>query len=95
MKIPECIKSQLKSKKFFFDYNGDEWKLEIEEDSSFLKGKISGDYLVFANNGYGDYLFIKKGSPKIYEFFHETAEIFEVEESLEELIGVKEKPPIL
>jgi len=93
MKIPIEIKKQLTSKKLFFDYNGNEWKLEIEKDNAFLENIIEKNVLIFANDGFGNYLFLKENSKQVYEFFHETSEIFEVEDSLGVLIGAKKSKP--
>ena len=52
----------------------------------------------FANNGYGDYLFLKKKpnengfEEEVFQFYHEGLEISPVTEDLETLLGLMERP---
>ena len=93
MEIPECLKQQISNEHFYFDYNGYEWKIEIRRNPDFLKHIVKTPIILFADDGYGNYLFIKDKDTKVYEYFHETSEMLTVDEPLEELIGLKKKIP--
>ncbi len=76
-----------------------EWRIKIEAAPECISRIVKKPFSVFANNGYGDYLFLKKEvggehySDKVYEYFHEGPEITRVNESLEVLIGLEDRPP--
>jgi len=76
-----------------------EWKLEIEKTPKLIEEIVQCPVCVFANNGFGDYLFLKyKGESKcyseeVYEFFHEGPEIIRVRECLEVILGLKNRLP--
>ena len=76
-----------------------EWKLEIEGSPAFIVDRAGGPVLVFANNGFGDYLFLKPApdgqtfAEPVFEFLHEGPVIERVTDDLETLLGVKDRPP--
>ncbi|XCN73953.1 MAG: hypothetical protein Q3M24_04135 [Candidatus Electrothrix aestuarii] len=82
MKIPlpkPLVDAQKKGIEYFMgEYC--EWKLQIEESPKFIEDTVGSPVCVFANNGFGDYLFLKKKpdnrgyDEKAFEFFHETPE---------------------
>ena len=74
-----------------------EWKLEFTESAKFIEEIVGCAVCVFANNGFGDYLFLKKKlngdgfEEEVFEFFHEGPEINAVSEDLETLLGLKDR----
>jgi len=76
-----------------------EWKLERKESAKFIEKMVGCPVCIFANNGFGDYLFLKKKregdgfDESVFEFFHEGPEINPVSEGLATLLGLKERPP--
>ena len=82
----------------FFMGEDCEWKLEPEESATFVEEIVGCAVYVFANNGFADYLFLKKKpdgdgfEEQVFEFFHEGPEINRVSEDLETLLGLKERP---
>ena len=75
-----------------------EWKLEFIEPAKFIEEIVGCAVCIFANNGFGDYLFLKKKlnedgfEEQVFEFFHEGPEINAVSEDLETLLGLKDRP---
>ena len=75
-----------------------EWKLELEESAEFIEKIVGCPVCSFANNGFGDYLFLKKHPERdefkaeVFEFFHEGPEINRITEDLETLLGLKDRP---
>jgi hypothetical protein len=73
-----------------------EWKLESKGPAKFIEEIVGCPVCVFANNGFGDYLFLKRkphGSryeEEVFEFFHEGPEIIRVTGDLETLLRLKE-----
>ena len=82
----------------FFQSEDYEWTLECLESAKFIEEKVGCAVCAFANNGYGDYLFLKKKSDgdgfdeEVFEFFHEGPEIKPLTEDLETLLGLKARP---
>jgi len=76
-----------------------EWKLERKESAKFIEKMVGCPVCIFANSGFGDYLFLKKKregdgfDESVFEFFHEGPEINPVSEGLATLLGLKERPP--
>jgi len=76
-----------------------EWKLKFKASSECIEKIIGSPVCIFANNGFGDYLFLKKKRNEdefgedVFEFFHEGPEINPVAESLNSFLGLKERPP--
>ena len=74
-----------------------EWKLERKESAKFIEEIVGCPVCVFANNGLGDYLFLKKKQvgdgfeEDVFEFFHEGPEINSITEDLETLLGLKDR----
>ena len=94
---PPQITKALESGVNLFMGDSFEWKLEVEEDARFIEEYTGTPVLAFANNGCGDYLFLKNSGSK-YEtivliYLHEGPEIEEVQEDLDTLFGFKERPP--
>ena len=97
--LPETLRNAQERGIEFFMGENCEWKLEIEKTPSFIEDIVNCPVCVFANNGYGDYLFLKNkgGSERhgeeVYEYFHEGPEIIRVGECLEVILGLKDRPP--
>jgi hypothetical protein len=76
-----------------------EWKLEINPSAKFIEEIVGRSICVFANNGFGDYLFVKcrhSGDgfdETVYEFLHEGPEVLRVSEDLRTLLGLEERAP--
>ena len=76
-----------------------EWKLELEGSPPFIADRTGGPVLVFANNGFGDYLFLEQTpdgqrfAEPVFEFLHEGPSIERVTDDLETLLGLKDRPP--
>lgn len=97
--LPKALlQAQEKGIEYFMgeDY---EWKLEIENNAGFIEEIVGSPVLIFANNGYGDNLFLKKTpngteySETIFEYLHDGPEIHPVNEVLETLLGLSNRPP--
>jgi len=91
--IPEPIRKAMERKEFFWGPDGGEWKLEIKSDTRIIE-KIAGvPVLVFADNGYGDYMFVKQEQGdfggKAFLFLHEGQEVETLDDDLETLLGLK------
>src|SRR5262245_21460011 len=75
-----------------------EWKLEQEESPEFIVKLVGCPVCTFANNGFGDYLFLRKKpnvdafEEEVFEFLHEGPEINRITEDLETLLGLKDRP---
>jgi hypothetical protein len=97
--IPNSIQRALQTEReFFWGPDGAEWKLELQQDGEFIEKHVGIPVLIFANNGYGDYLFLKKGQTEafdetVFEFFHEGPLIEAVAEDLETVLGLTTRPP--
>lgn len=71
-----------------------EWRLEIETgDAKWLTECFPSGALVFANNGFGDYLYLANDSGEIMVFWHEghLHEIYCA--NVEDLLPNKKRPP--
>jgi hypothetical protein len=97
--FPETLRdAQERGIEYFMGENC-EWKFEIEKTPRLIEKIVECSVCVFANNGYGDYLFLmNKGgserySEEVYEYFHEGPEIIRVSECLEVILGLKDRPP--
>ena len=83
----------------YFDDDEHEWKLDLNQSSKHIEKVVGTPVLVFAKNGYGDHLFLKKSSDstgyteEVFKFLHEGPELEQVKEDLETLLGLKERPP--
>jgi hypothetical protein len=91
--IPEPIRKAMERKEFFWGPDGGEWNLEIKSDTRDIE-KIAGvSVLVFANNGYGDYMFVKQEQggfgEQAFLFLHEGPEVETLGDDLETLLGLK------
>jgi hypothetical protein len=95
--IPEVLQLAIEKKILFFAGENCEWKFELTDPIEIINKLAGAPVLVFANNGYGDYLFLResKGSyeDSVYEYFHEEQKIYLVPEALDTLLGVKERYP--
>jgi hypothetical protein len=97
--IPQPIQLALqRNEEFFWAPDGAEWKLEVRQDASFIEKHVGIPVLIFADNGYGDYLFLKKVQSEefdetVFEYFHEGPLIETIEEDLETVLGLKTRPP--
>lgn len=83
----------------FFMGEDCEWKLERKESAKFIEEIAGCPVCAFANNGFGDYLFLKQKhdgvgfDEEVFEFFHEGPEINPVAEGLATLLGLEDRPP--
>jgi len=79
--LPKSLRQAQKRGIEYFQSEDCEWKLECMESAKFIKEMVGCDVSSFANNGFGDYLFLKKKSngdgfeEEVFEFFHEGPEI--------------------
>ena len=75
------------------------WKLELAGSIKRIEEVVGSPVYAFANNGFGDHLFLKPTpdgvgfDQHVYEFCHEGPEIKRIEEGLETLLGLQERPP--
>ena len=75
-----------------------EWKLGQEESAEFIERLVGCPVCAFANNGYGDYLFLKQRADgqgfqeEVFEFLHEGPEISPVVDDLETLLVLRDRP---
>ena len=96
--LPKALREAQERKIEFFMGEDCEWKLESKESAKFIEEIVGCPVYVFANNGFGDYLFLKRkpdGSgyeEEVFEFFHEGPEIIQVTGDLETLLGLKDRP---
>lgn len=96
--LPKSLVEAQKSGIEFFMSEDYEWKLEYTESAKFIEEMVGCAVYAFANNGFGDYLFLKKQSDgdgfaeEVFEFFHEGPDVKRVDEDLETLLGLKERP---
>lgn len=76
-----------------------EWKLEVEGRDEYIEKYAGGEICVIANNGFGDYLFLKRDPdsgrllPDLYEFQHEGPVIEVVADDPYLLLGLQSRPP--
>ena len=74
--------------------NAEEWRLEIESDMpKSMARQFPTAALVFANNGYGDYLFLVPESSSVMVFRHEEQLTEEYCSPIDELLPNKKRPP--
>ncbi len=58
--------------------DGQQWKVDVEESPpAWLTRGLPDGALVFAENGYGDHLFLRPGRDEVFVFWHEGGEIAE------------------
>jgi hypothetical protein len=97
--IPKPIRDAQQKGVEYFEDESFEWKLDFESSSEHIEKTAGRPVLVFANNGYGDFLFLKKSlddtsfDEEVFEFFHEESKIYPIKDDLETLLGLKERPP--
>ncbi len=74
--------------------DAEEWRLEVEQDMpEWLAQCLPPDALVFANNGYGDYLLLIPDSLSVMVFRHEGHSTTEYCQPIDELLPNKKRPP--
>ncbi len=95
--LPEALnEAQHRGIELFMGENC-EWKIEFEGSVDSIQQVVQAPVFVFANNGFGDCLFLKQHpesdsfEEEVFEFFHEGPEIYEVPETLEILLGLRER----
>ncbi|MEO0795087.1 MAG: hypothetical protein AAFX93_07995 [Verrucomicrobiota bacterium] len=96
--LPAPLAQALDEDLDFFTGEHCEWKLEIEDSADYIEKETGCRVLVFANNGFGDSLFLKiddagLANEGIFEFNHEGSEVLVVPESLEVLLGFEDREP--
>ncbi len=74
-----------------------EWKLKIEGSDARIEALVGSPVCVFANNGYGDLLFLTLDEEtsaygkRVHEYLHEGPEINGIDEDLNSMLGLKER----
>ncbi len=97
--LPESLLNAQKAGVEYFLSEACEWKLESKGSVKRIEQLVGCPVYAFANNGFGDHLFLKKRPDAdafdavVYEFFHEGPEVERIEEDLETLLGLQERPP--
>ena len=97
--LPMALRDAQKDGIEYFMGEDYEWKLEIDHASGFLEEAVGSPVCVFANNGYGDYLFFKKQPDSdryqdiVYVYYHDGPEYKRINEPLDVLLGLVERPP--
>ena len=97
--LPAPLQKALDQKIEFFMGEGCEWKLEPKGSDKRIEELAGCRVFVFANNGFGDYLFLKKKpneeefGEEVFEYRHEGPEINRINDELELLLELKERPP--
>ncbi|WP_028582080.1 hypothetical protein [Desulfogranum japonicum] len=84
--------------RLFWGEDGAEWRILTPTNDGSIADVFCGPVVVFAENGYGDYLFLKalpKGTvdETVYVYFHETQDIQQWKDSLGILLGKDECEP--
>lgn len=96
--LPKALRDAREKGIGFFMGEDCEWKLECKESANFVEENVGGPVCVFANNGFGDYLFLKATpdgngfGEEVFAYRHEGPEIERIPEDLETLLGLKERP---
>lgn len=97
LQLPNSLQKAIDQGIEFFMGEEYEWKLKIEGRDDCIEKLVGCQINVFANNGFGDNLFLKINNAEdgyenqIYEFFHEGPEINEIEEGFDILLGLKDR----
>ena len=97
--LPESLREAQDRGIEFFMGEHCEWKLELKKSAKFIEEIVGCSVCTFANNGFGDYLFLKRKrdgagfDEAVFEFFHEGPEINPVTEDLATLLGLQDRPP--
>jgi hypothetical protein len=95
--IPKALQLAIEKKIQFFDGENCEWKLDLTDSIDTIDQLAGAPILIFANNGCGDYLFLKESNggygDSVYEYFHEEQKIYDVPDALDTLLGVRERDP--
>jgi hypothetical protein len=97
--LPKPLReAQEKGIEFFMGENC-EWKLELKGTVKAVEQNVGSPVFIFANNGCGDYLFLKTKrdgdgfEEDVFEYFHEGPQVDPVKEDLATLLGLEERPP--
>ena len=69
------------------------WRLKLEADPRRLGEGVGEGALIFANNGYGDYLFLVPDSTAVKVYWHEGPQIADYTASVEDLLPNQRRPP--
>ncbi len=97
IQLPDTIQRALNAKVELFMGEHCEWKFDLSEQPEFISILAERHILVFANNGFGDYLFLVSTpgdgtfENAIYEYVHEGPEILRIDDDLELLLGLRER----
>lgn len=97
--LPEPLLNAQKRGAEVFMGEACEWKLEPKGAVKRIEQLVGCPVYAFANNGFGDHLFLKRKPDGggfdggVYEFLHEGPEVKRLEEDLETVLGLKERPP--
>lgn len=97
--LPDVLRDAQQKGITFFVGEDYEWKLEPLKSAEFIETIVGCPVCVFANNGFGDYLFLKMKADgegfdeAVFEFFHDGPEINPVVDGLATLLGLEDRPP--
>jgi hypothetical protein len=97
--LPESLLNAQNAGVEYFMGEACEWKLEVKGAVKRIEQLVGCPVYAFANNGFGDQLFLKRKpdgggfDEVVYEFLHEGPEVKRIEEDLQTLLGLKERPP--
>ena len=73
--------------------NGEIWRLKLEANAGPLGEGVAEGALIFANNGYGDYLFLVPDSKAVKVYWHEGPQVADYTASVEDLLPDQRRPP--
>ena len=93
LNTPKLILEAQKKGIEYFMSDDCEWKLDVTGQNKYVEETVGHHVLTFADNGYGDYLFLKVGDDAVYEFCHEGPEVVVLNEPLSTLLGLEERLP--
>src|SRR5436190_24153821 len=97
--LPASLVNAQKAGIELFQWQACEWKLELKGSAKHIEQFVGCPVYVFANNGFGDHLFLKRRQASdefeevAYEFFHEGPEVKRVDDDLQTLLGLKDRLP--
>ena len=80
-RLPESLLKAQKAGIEYFMGEECEWKLELEGSIKRIEEIVGGTVFVFANNGFGDHLFLKRRpdgdgfDADVFEFYHEGPKV--------------------
>jgi hypothetical protein len=100
-RIPEPLRSFLAGGSSTFRCEDVDWDVQVEDPApAFLQDRLPPNALIIANNGCGDYLFLKSGEESSAETIRAMTPVFvyrhegpEIEEFADDLLTLTNPPP--